>query len=223
MGTLAGVTVLVLVRHAHTDAAGRHLTGWARGVHLNRRGREEAARLVDRLDGVPIAAVYSSPLERCRETAAPLARSRGLPVRTRRALIEVDYGDWTGRSIARARRTTLWRTIQQAPSAARFPGGESLLGVQERAVAEVRAIAEEHPREVVAIVSHADVIRLVVAHVAGMHADHLQRLSVDPGSISVVTLGDRIPRLLRMNDTGDLGALRPVPRTPRRPRGKVRG
>lgn len=223
------MTVLLLIRHAHTDAASRHLTGWARGVHLNARGREEADRLVERLEGVPIAAIYSSPLERCRETAAPLARSRGLPIHARRALIEVDYGDWTGRSIAQARRTALWRTIQHAPSAARFPGGESLLGVQERAVAEVRAIAQAHPHGAVAIFSHADVIRLLVAHFAGMHADHLQRLIVDPGSVSVVALGDGIPRLLRLNDTGDLAALRSTRRGHRgrraaeRPRGKVQG
>ncbi|HZD18993.1 MAG TPA: MSMEG_4193 family putative phosphomutase [Actinomycetota bacterium] len=213
------MTVLLLIRHSHTDAAGTRLTGWARGVHLNARGREEAARLVERLEGVPIAAIYSSPLERCRETAAPLASARGLPVHARRGLIEVDYGTWTGRSIVQARRTKLWRTVQQAPSMVRFPGGESLLEVQGRAVAELDAIAAAHPRGTVAVVSHADVIRLLVAHLAGTHADHLQRLIVDPGSISVVALGDRIPRLVKLNDTGDLASLRPR----RRPRPKVRG
>ncbi|HEX6231463.1 MAG TPA: MSMEG_4193 family putative phosphomutase [Actinomycetota bacterium] len=219
------MTVLLLIRHGHTDAAGKHLTGWAPGVPLNARGREESARLVERLEGVPISAIYSSPLERCRQTAAPLARARRLPVRVRRGLIEVDYGDWTGRSIRQARRTRLWRAVQHAPSAVRFPGGESLLEVQNRAVAEARAVAAAHPRGTVAVVSHADVIRLVVAHFAGMHADLLQRLIVDPGSVSVVAVGDQIPRLLKLNDTGDLAGLLP-PEAPRRrkpARRKVRG
>jgi probable phosphomutase (TIGR03848 family) len=219
------MTVLLLIRHGETDAAGRHLTGWMPGVALNARGREEAERLVERLAGVPIAAIYSSPLERCRQTAAPLARARGLPVRVRRGLIEVDYGDWTGRSIAQARRTRLWRAVQHAPSAVRFPGGESLLEVQNRAVAEARALVATHPKGTVALVSHADVIRLLVAHFAGMHADLLQRLIVDPGSVSVVVAGDQIPRLVKLNDTGDLSSLRP-PRPARgrgAPRRKVRG
>lgn len=213
------MTLLLLIRHGHTDAAGKHLTGWAPGVHLNARGRVEAAGLAERLRDVPIAAVYSSPLERCRETAAPLAKARKLPIRSRRALIEVDYGDWTGRSIQQARRTKLWQAVRHAPSSVRFPGGESLLEVQNRAVAGVRALAATHPRGTIAIVSHADVIRLLIAHFAGMHADQLQRLAVDPGSVSVVALGDQIPRVLKLNDTGDLSALRP----PKRARRKVRG
>ena len=210
------MTTVLLVRHAHTDAAGKRLTGWTPGVHLNERGRSEAQRLTERLQDVPVRAIYSSPLERCRETADPLAKAKGLPVRIRRALTEVGYGDWTGRSIASLRRTKLWRQVMLAPSTVRFPGGESLLEVQERAISEVLRIAQAHPRDVVVVLSHADVIRLLVAHLAGMHADHLQRLVVDTASVSVVALGDGIPRLLRVNDTGELPA-------PRSRRVKVRG
>jgi len=210
------MTVLLLVRHGHTDAAGKRLTGWAPGVHLNDRGREDAARLVERLDGVPVQAIYSSPLERCRETAAPLARARGLPVTVRRDLIEVNYGDWTGRTISQLGRTKLWRAVQRTPSAVRFPGGESLLEVQARAASQTSEIAAEHPKGSVVVVSHADVIRLLIAHLAGMHADHLQRLVVDTASVSVVALGDGIPRLVSMNETGGLSG--PVPR-----RARVRG
>jgi len=210
------MTTILLVRHAHTDAAGRRLTGWTPGVHLNERGRAEAARLAERLGSRPIRAIYSSPLERCRETAAPLARATGLPVRIRRALTEVGYGDWTGRSISSLRRTKLWRQVQLAPSTVRFPGGESILEVQERATSEVQRIAHAHPRDVVVVLSHADVIRLLIAHLAGMHADHLQRLVVDPGSVSAVALDDGIPRLLRVNDTGELPGRRAR-------RAKVRG
>jgi probable phosphomutase (TIGR03848 family) len=213
------VTTLLLVRHGHTDAAGKRLTGWASGIHLNELGRREAAALPERLDGVPVRAIYSSPLERCRETAAPLAKARGLPVRIRRRLIEVDYGDWTGRPIAQLRRTKLWRQVMLGPSGTRFPGGESLLEVQARAADEVRAIAEEHGGGVVVVVSHADVIRLVVAHFAGMHADHLHRLVIDTASITAVALSNGVPRIVKVNDTGDLATLRPARSSGRRLRG----
>ena len=177
-------------------------------MHLNARGREQAERLVERLDAVRIDTIVSSPLERCRETAAPLARARRLAVRIRRAWIETGYGEWTGRSISQVRRTRLWRTVMQAPSNARFPGGESLLEVQARAVEAAFDAAREHPRGTVAVVSHADVIRLLLAHVAGAHPDHLHRWSVDTGSISAVSFSNGAPRLLAVNDTGDLAFLR---------------
>ena len=202
------MTTLVLIRHGHTDTAGKRLTGWTAGVHLNATGREQADRLVERLEGVRIDAIVSSPLERCRETAAPLAKARRLAVRVRRAWIETGYGEWTGRSISQLRRTKLWRTVMHAPSNARFPGGESLLEVQARAVGAALDVTREHPRRTVAVVSHADVIRLLLAHVAGAHPDHLHRWSVDTGSISAVAFSDGIPRLLAVNDTGDLAFLR---------------
>jgi probable phosphoglycerate mutase len=211
------MTTLLLVRHGHTDVAGRRLTGWQRGVHLNARGREEAERLVERLDGVPIDAIVTSPLERCRETAAPLARARGLTPVADRGLIEVDYGEWSGRSIAQLRRTRLWRSVMRAPSTVRFPDGESLLEVQARAVDAAMAIAAAHPTGTVVAVSHAEPIRLLLAHLSGMHADHLQRLIIDTASITAIALGPDIPRILKVNDTGDLSALRP-PRPARSPK-----
>ena len=202
------MTTLLLVRHGHTDAAGKRLTGRAPGVHLNELGRRQAERLVERLEGVRIDAIVSSPLERCRETAAPLAKARGRAVDVGRAWIEVGYGEWTGRSISQLRRTKLWRRVMFAPSNVRFPGGESLLEVQGRAVDATLDIAARHARGTVVVVSHADVIRLLVAHVAGMHADHLQRLSIDTASITAVSISDGVPRLLTVNDTDDLGVLR---------------
>lgn len=202
------MTTLLLVRHGHTDAAGKRLTGRAPGVHLNELGLRQAERLVERLDGVRIDTIVSSPLERCRETAAPLAKARGRAVDVGRAWIEVGYGEWTGRSISQLRRTKLWRRVMFAPSNVRFPGGESLLEVQGRAVAATLDIAARQARGTVVVVSHADVIRLLVAHVAGMHADHLQRLSIDTASITAVSISDGFPRLLTVNDTDDLGVLR---------------
>jgi len=202
------MTTLLLVRHGHTDAADKRLTGRAPGVHLNELGRRQAERLVERLDGVRIDTIVSSPLERCRETAAPLAKARGHAVVVGRAWIEVGYGEWTGRSISQLRRTKLWRRVMFAPSNVRFPGGESLLEVQVRAVDATFDLAGRHARGTVLVVSHADVIRLLVAHLAGMHADHLQRLSIDTGSITAVSISDGFPRLLTVNDTGDLAVLR---------------
>ena len=202
------MTTLLLVRHGHTDAAGKRLTGRAPGVHLNELGRRQAERLVERLEGVRIDTIVSSPLERCRETAAPLAKARGRAVDVGRAWIEVGYGEWTGRSISQLRRTKLWRRVMFAPSNVRFPGGESLLEVQGRAVDATLDIAARHARGTVVVVSHADVIRLLVVHLAGMHADHLQRLSIDTASITAVSISDGFPRLLTVNDTGDLAVLR---------------
>ena len=219
------MAVVVLVRHGLTSATGKKLTGWSPGFHLSAEGRAQAERLADRLAPAPIQAVYSSPLERCRETAAPLARCLGLSVRVRPPLGEVRFGEWTGRSLAQLRRTALWRRVQFAPSNVRFPGGESFVEVQKRAVDEVLRIAETHPDGVAAACSHADVIKLVLAHFAGMHQDAFQRLVVDPCSVSVVAIADGIARVVKINDTGDLAHLAPAPR-PRRPRPsgrKVRG
>jgi probable phosphoglycerate mutase len=199
------MTVLFLVRHAATDRTGRRLMGRTPGVQLSDRGRRQAEGLADRFARVPLAAVYASPLERCRETAAPLARSKGLRVAVRSDLLEVDYGDWTGRALGRLARTRLWRVVQQVPSQARFPGGESLVEVQGRAVRAADAIAADHPAGAVAIVSHGDVIGLLLAHLLGAHLDAYQRIAVEPASVSIVALGDgRAPKVLRVNDTGSL-------------------
>ncbi len=212
------MTLLLLVRHGHTPTAGKVLTGWERGVHLTERGREQAEALVERLAPLPVDAIYASPLERCRETAAPLARARGLPVVPVRELIEVGYGDWTGRSIRQLARTKLWRSVQHTPSAVRFPGGESLHEVQARSVDAVRRIASDHPNGTVVVITHADVVRLVLADLAGVHLDLYQRWAVEPASISAVALHDGHPRLLKVNDTGSLASLAPPARPARRTR-----
>lgn len=214
------MTLLLLVRHGHTETAGKKLTGWTPGVHLSERGRAQAEALVARLGGVPLAAIYTSPLERCLETAAPLATARGLEARPRKGLIETGYGEWTGRSVRQLTRTRLWRTLQRSPSAIRFPGGESLRDVQVRAVDAVLAIGAEHPAGTVAIITHADVVRLVLAHFAGMHLDLFERLVAEPASVSVVQASDGVSRILKVNDTGDLSDLapaRPASKPSRRP------
>ena len=213
------MSLLLLIRHALTDSTGKELTGWTPGVHLSERGREQAERLAERIAQLPIEAIYSSPLERCRETARPLASRRKLSVRSRPGLGELRFGAWTGRSLRQLSRTKLWREVQTTPSRARFPDGESILEAQARAVGEIERLVSLHPKVVVAAFSHADVIKLILAWYAGMHTDMFQRLTVSPASVSAVAVGSGPPRILGMNDTGDLHEL--MPRRRRSP--KLRG
>jgi len=217
------VTVVLLVRHAVTDATGKRLYGRAAGVHLSEEGLAQAKRVAARLAEVPVAALYSSPLERCVETAEPIAEACRLAVRVLPDVTEVDYGELTGRTFAALARTRLWRRLHAAPSTVRFPGGESLAAAQERVVETLRSLAERHSRSLVALVSHGDPIRLALAHYGGVHIDLYQRIEAAPSSISAVAL-DGVPRILRLNDTGTLGDLvptRPAGRRapPRRRRG----
>jgi probable phosphoglycerate mutase len=213
------VSLLLLIRHALTDSTGKRLTGWTPGIHLSPKGEEQAELLAERLAGFPLQAVYSSPLERCRETARPVAARARLKVTPRADLGEIRFGDWTGRSLSQLRRTKLWREVQSTPSRARFPDGESVLEVQGRAVRECERLAAAHPTGAVAVFSHADVIKLVVAWFSGTHTDLFQRLVVSPASVSAVMLGRGGPAILRVNDTGDLRELAPR----RRGRAKVQG
>jgi probable phosphomutase (TIGR03848 family) len=156
---------------------------------------------------LPLGAIYASPLERCFETAEAIAVPRKMTIRAVPELAEIDYGRWTGRSMTQLTRTALWKKVQQAPSSITFPEGEGLIDAHRRSVAALEEIARRHPRTVVAVISHADVIRLLLAHYAGLHIDLFQRLIVSPASVSAVALGDRIPRIVRMNDTGALDDL----------------
>ena len=198
------MTLIFLIRHGHNDWADKRLAGRTPGVHLNAAGQEQAEALVDRLAPVAFDGVYSSPLERTLETAAPLARARGLKVNRLRDLGEVDYGDWQGKTLKQLAKKKEWAIVQMAPSAMRFPNGESLREMQSRAVAGVERVAAEHPRGTVAIFSHGDVIKAIVAHFIGMPLDTFQRLTIAPASVTVLSLARFGARLLRLNDTGPL-------------------
>ena len=198
------MATIVLIRHATTASTGKRLGGWT-DTPLDDRGREQARRTAGHLAGLPFAAVYSSPLKRTRQTARIVAEPHGLPVRTRKGVGEVDYGDWTDRALGHLRRRSYWKTIQQFPSRVTFPGGESIRGAQARAVDTVEALAAEHGDDTIAVVSHADVIKAVVAHFLGMPLDAFQRLVVSPASATVLALPtDGMPALLRFNDTGPI-------------------
>jgi len=219
------VTTVLLVRHGRTAAnASAVLAGWTPQVLLDEAGRQQVSELADRLARLPLAAVLSSPLERCRATAEAIAAGRdGLSVRVDERLGECRYGDWTGRTIASLRRDPLWRVVQEHPSGAVFPAGEALAAVQARAVAAVRGTAAEiaarhGPDAVWLACSHGDVIKAVLADALGLHLDLFQRIVVYPASVTVVRYTPTRPFVLRVNDTGGgIADLLPPRRRRRRP------
>jgi probable phosphomutase (TIGR03848 family) len=203
-----GVTLVLLVRHGLTAGTGHVLTGRTPGISLDDRGRRQAGELAARLAGVPLDAIVTSPLARCRETAEAIAAARnGHPaaVQEEPQLAEVAYGDWTGKPLRKLAKDPLWRIVQAHPSAVRFPGegGESMADMQHRAVRAVREWNSRlGPRAVYLICSHGDVIKSVIADSLGMHLDMCQRIQVDPCSLTVIRYTPVRPFLIRMNDTG---------------------
>jgi len=195
------MTLLYLIRHGETDFIGKRLAGWLPGVHLNSRGRAQAEALVKLLSGVHFAALYASPLERAVETAEPLGRALGLAVELRPRLGEVRPGRWQGQPLGSLRRRKLWSVVQNAPSLARFPEGESFVESQARVVEDLEELRAMHPKKTIACVSHADVIKLAIAHYLGLPLDMFHRLSVAPASVSVLSVVDGYARLVRLNDT----------------------
>jgi probable phosphoglycerate mutase len=201
-------TVVLLVRHARTATTGKRLPGRAAGLVLSPAGRREAEAVAGRLAGVKLAAVYSSPLERARETAAAIARPRRLAVRIARDLVDLDVGRWAGLTLRAARKRPEWAAIQRHPSGFRFPNGESFTDMQARMVAALGRVVARHPGETVVAVSHADPIKAVLAHALGIPLDLFQRLVVATASVSAVAYGPTGPTVLTANATGDgLGVL----------------
>lgn len=193
------MALFFLIRHAENDYVGRRLAGWSPGVHLNDEGRAQAARLADRLANAGISALYSSPLERALETAAPLAERLGLEVRIRETLGEIRFGEWTGHYLQDLRDDPLWKHYNAFRSSTRAPGGESMLDVQLRMVMEIESLRRQHPEGAVAIVSHGDAIRAAVLHYAGIPLDLMQRIEISTASVSVILVEDHGPQVLGLN------------------------
>lgn len=193
------MTNFYLVRHGVTSHAGHRLTGWHPGVGLTDEGRKQAEAVAERLSKSRIAAVYSSPIQRARETAAPIADRQGLEVTVRDGLGEVHYGDWSNRTFKSLPRTRLWRQLRRWPSAPRFPGGETLRETQVRVVGEIEELRAAHPRGRICCVSHADVIKLILAHYLGVHIDLYERMVLAPGSVSSLSIDDDGPRIRGVN------------------------
>lgn len=199
---------VILLRHGRsTSNTAGILAGRSEGVDLDDKGREQAAGLIDRIGDLPIRALVTSPLLRCRRTVEPLAQALCLEPVIDEQLAEVDYGEWTGRKIGELTNEPLWRVVQAHPSAAVFPGGEGLAQVQARAVAAVRAhdrrLAEEHGGDALWVAcTHGDVIKALVADAYGMHLDGFQRVTADPGSVTVIRYTPLRPFVLHVNHTG---------------------
>ncbi|MEI7992635.1 MAG: MSMEG_4193 family putative phosphomutase [Actinomycetota bacterium] len=204
-------TLLILVRHGQTPTTGKVLPGRAPGLHLAEQGLEQARTAAERLSKLSkVDAIYASPLERTRETAAPIGKALGLPVKPDRGLLEADFGDWTGRELKDLMKLPEWGTVQRAPSTFRFPSGESFLEMQTRIVGALDRLRERHPGGVVIAVSHADPIKAAVAHAMGTHLDLFQRIVISPCSVSAIAYHGGGPVVLTVNSTGgSLGDLRP--------------
>jgi probable phosphoglycerate mutase len=199
------------VRHGRTPSTGKILPGRAAGLHLSEEGlaqaRSAAARIAE-LDPKP-SAVYASPLERTRETAAPIAKALGLRVRSDKGLLECDFGAWTGKRLGTLSRKREWAQVQRSPSSFRFPGGESFAEMSARAYGAVLSLAAAHRGSSIVVVSHADPIKAVLQCALGAPLDLFQRLSVSPCSISALLISEAGPHLLCANATGSLKELVP--------------
>jgi probable phosphomutase (TIGR03848 family) len=212
-------TLVLLVRHGSTPTTGKVLPGRAPGLHLADSGRAQADAVAARLAGwaaagkapaqLRIAAVYASPLERTRETAAPIASALGVKTKIERGLIECDFGEWTGGELKALYKLPEWATVQRYPSGFRFPGGESFAGMQARMAEAIGVLVSRHAGEAVVAVSHADPIKAAVAAALGTHLDLFQRIVISPCSVTAISYGPGGPSVLAVNSTGSLTELRP--------------
>ena len=203
-------TLVLLIRHGQTPTTGKTLPGRAKGLHLAESGQSQARNVAERLVVLNrLDAIYASPLERARETAAPLAKARSMSVRIDRGLLECEFGEWTGAELKDLMKKPEWTTVQRYPSGFRFPGGESFAEMQTRMSSTVQRLAAAHVGGVIACVSHADPIKAVIADALGTHLDLFQRISISTCSVSAIAYGPGGPNVLCVNSVGDLSSLAP--------------
>lgn len=204
------MTTILLIRHAVNDyvKTGK-LAGRLAGVRLNEEGVAQAEALGRRLAEAPLHCIYSSPMERTMETAAAIAAHHpSLTVQACEDITEVEYGDWQGKAIGDLQRRKMWGVVQEYPSRAVFPNGETMRAVQVRIVNAIEAFLQHHPEQMIALVFHADLIKMALAHFLGMHLDVFQRIVISPASISTLHLGHSRPFIVGVNDTAHLLHLR---------------
>lgn len=220
-------TLVLLVRHGRTPTTGLVLPGRAPNLHLSDAGRAQAHTVAERLSGLAIDALYTSSLERARETAEPTEQRTGLTAALDEGLLECDFGEWTGEKLAKLAKLPQWRTVQSAPSTFRFPGGESFIELQTRMIAAMERLRTAHPGGVVVCFSHADPIKAILTHALGTHLDHFQRVDVGTGSVSAIDWPEGAAPVVRMvnSSAGSLAELRGSPvepvETPRRSDGSA--
>lgn len=208
------MTLLLLIRHGANDWVHGRLAGRIPGVHLNDEGRKQAQAVAERLSELPIEAIYSSPLDRTLETAQAIAQPHGLALRLVESLQEVDYGEWQGAELKELYKHELWPGVQFYPSGTRFPNGETLGEAQMRMVSTLDMLRGRHPKGLIAVVSHADIIKLAVAYYCGMHIDLFQRLEIGTCSVTALMFTRMGPRLLALNEQGSLAHLKPKAEEP---------
>lgn len=207
----ANFTTILLVRHGVTSTTGTLLPGRAPGLHLSERGVEQAIAVAERIGALekkPVA-LYVSPLERTRETAAPIAKALGLRAQIDKGLLECDFGDWTGKKLALLSKKPEWKTVQNAPSTFRFPNGESFTEMQLRMWTTLQKLAEKHRGQTIVVVSHADPIKAAVTYAQGVPLDLFQRTVISTCSVSAIALTSSTPIVLSVNNTGSLKDLIP--------------
>ncbi|HEV7796942.1 MAG TPA: histidine phosphatase family protein, partial [Pyrinomonadaceae bacterium] len=197
------MTTFLLVRHAANETIGELIAGRLPDVYLNEAGIAQAARLAERLARVPLAAIYSSPMERALHTARPVALHHGLEIQESNALVEINFGEWTGRSFSELEDERKWQQFNSFRSGTRIPGGELMLEVQTRVVTELEHIRERYREETVAVFSHGDPLKAAAAYYAGIPLDLSLRMELSPASVSVITVNDDGPKILLLNDTGE--------------------
>ena len=204
-------TLVLFVRHGQTPTTGKLLPGRAAGLHLADTGTAQAVAAAERIAGLTkVDAIYASPLERARETAAPIGKALDQKVRIEKGLLECDFGDWTGAELKALMKLPEWTTVQRSPSTFRFPSGESFLEMQTRMVSTIDRLRGAHPGGVIVCVSHADPIKAAVSHAMGTHIDLFQRIVISTCSISAVAYSTGGPIVLTVNSTGgSLRELRP--------------
>lgn len=198
----ARMTRLLLIRHATTADNGLRLSGRKAGVSLDEQGRLQAQSLAQRLVHVPIAAILASPLDRTLETAGPLSTLRGVPIEPCEDFLEIEFGSWTGRTFDELRDDGQFRRFNEFRSCAGAPSGELMLQAQLRMIAGLDRLRVRYPQRTVAVFTHCDMIRAAIAHYAGMPLDLIQRIGIDPASVSVVDLGEDWVRIVCVNDVG---------------------
>ena len=195
------MTTILLIRHAENEYVSKgRLAGRLPGIHLNENGKQQADQLAINLSKAPIKAIYSSPLERCLETAQPLADALGLNIIPKDGLLEIDFGEWQDRTLKQLRRRKLWKTVQDNPARMQFPNGETFINAQMRIINELEKINGIHKlQDLVACFSHADLIRLAIAHYIGTPLDLFQRIAIAPASVSTLFLGGFGARIMNVN------------------------
>jgi len=200
------MTTFLLIRHAEIGASGI-LVGWMEGWGLNSTGKLQAQRLAGRLSGLPIGAVYASPLERTVETAEIVAAPHGLKPERLKDLGEVDFGEWEGYTFEDLQNDDQWRQYNLCRTCTQPPGGEWITDVQTRMTRSLNCLAERHPEETIAVVSHGDPLRCAVAHFLGVPIDFISRFEIAPASVTVVEIASWGPRVLCLNETGEIPCL----------------